>query len=441
MATVSPTIKTLADLQARLGGVSLDRIRFRPPPGSATVQDVLDVKAREGILCELVDGVLLAKAVGFPEAGLAAFLLVQLDQLVRSRNLGIVTGPDGTVELMAGLERIPDVAFTRWDRLPGRPYPAMLIPRLAPNLAVEVLSRNNIPKEMAAKRQDYFTAGVKLVWEVDPQARTVVVYTAVTQGPTFIAADTLDGSAVLPGFTLALLDLFAELDRHGRMQTITGSLHKGRSRRVWQNGTRLPRDNQGIWRSAIMPTAARPNKAAMWLALACLGLVPLSPAHAQEPRLRATLNGHINHVLSVAFSPDGKQLASVSADARIKFWDVAGGNNTVTLMSQFKPVASLAFSPDGKTLAAGCWDSTITLWDVASRQQKATFKGHATIVTSMAFRPNGRTLASGSWDTMVKLWDITAARTGTGERVGPRKDIHDIGRASPWPARETIGNN
>ncbi len=215
MATVSPTIKTLADLQERLGGVPLDRIRFRPWPGSATVQDLLDVKQREGILCELVEGVLLEKAVGFTEAGLAVFLLELLNTIVRSRNLGIVTGPDGTVELMAGLVRIPDVAFTRWDRLPGRRYPAAPVPRLAPNLAVEVLSRNNTPGEMAAKRQDYFAAGVELVWEIDPQARAVAVYTAVTQGMTLTAIDTLDGGSVLPGFTLALQELFAELDRHG----------------------------------------------------------------------------------------------------------------------------------------------------------------------------------------------------------------------------------
>jgi Uma2 family endonuclease len=215
MATVSASIKTLADLQKRLGSVPLDRIRFRPSPGSATVQDLLDVRQREGILCELVEGVLLEKAVGFTEAGLAVLLLGLIDAFVRSRNLGIVTGPDGTVELMPGLVRIPDVAFTSWGRLPGRRYPTSPVPRLAPNLAVEILSRGNTPGEMAAKRQDYFNAGVELVWEIDPQSRTVAVYTAVTHVTTLTAGDTVDGGSVLPGFTLALQHLFAELDRHG----------------------------------------------------------------------------------------------------------------------------------------------------------------------------------------------------------------------------------
>jgi len=193
----------------------LHRIRIHPSPGTATVQDVLDLEQREGKLFELVEGVLVEKAVGFIESGLAGFLLGVLNAFVLPRNLGIVTGEAGTVELMPGLVRIPDVAFTRWERLPGRRYPTAPIPRLAPNLAVEVLSQSNTPGEMAAKRQDYFTAGVELVWEIDPDLRTVAVYTSTTQVTSLTAADTLEGGSVLPGFTLPLQELFAELDRHG----------------------------------------------------------------------------------------------------------------------------------------------------------------------------------------------------------------------------------
>jgi Uma2 family endonuclease len=215
VATSSSSIKTLADLVKRLGGVPLDRIRFHPSPGTATVQDVIDIHDREGRLCELVEGVLLEKTVGYTESRLAVFLVTLLNTFVLPRNLGIVTGPDGTVELMADLVRIPDAAFTDWDRFPGRRAPAAPIPRLAPNLAVEVLSRSNTPGEMAAKRQDYFAAGVEVVWEIDPRRRTVVVYTSPTASNTRTAADTLDGSPVLPGFTLPLEQLFAELDRQG----------------------------------------------------------------------------------------------------------------------------------------------------------------------------------------------------------------------------------
>src|SRR5437588_10969424 len=198
MSVISPSIKTLADLLDRLGGIPLDRIRFRPFPGTATVQDVIDIQHQEGKLCELVEGVLLEKAVGYNESSLAVFLAGLLNAFVIPRNLGLVTGPDGTVELVADLVRVPDVAFTSRDRLPGRRPPAAPVPRLAPNLAVEVLSRSNPPDEMAAKRRDYFSAGVELVWEIDSRTRTVVVYTSPTESATLGLGDTLDGGTVLP---------------------------------------------------------------------------------------------------------------------------------------------------------------------------------------------------------------------------------------------------
>lgn len=212
---ITRSINTLADLLDRLGGVPLERIRFRPFPGTATVQDVIDIQRQEGKLCELVEGVLLEKAVEYNESSLAVFLAGLLNAFVIPRNLGLVTGPDGTVELMANLVRIPNVAFTSWGCLPGRQRPTEPVPLLAPNLAVEVLSRSNTPGEMAVKRQDYFTAGVELLWEINPSSRTVAVYTSVTNVTTLTAADTLDGGSVLPGFTLPVQDLFAELDRHG----------------------------------------------------------------------------------------------------------------------------------------------------------------------------------------------------------------------------------
>jgi Uma2 family endonuclease len=211
----SSSIKTLADLFKRLGGVPANRIRFHPFPGTATVQDVIDVEQQEGKRCELVAGVLLEKAVGYTESILAGVVLELLNAFVRRRNLGFVTGEAGTVELMPDLVRIPDVAFTTWNRMPGRKLPAEPIPCLAPNLIAEVLRRGNTPGEMAAKRQDYFTVGVQLVWEIDPAARTVAVYTAADQATTLGEADTLDGGAVLPGFTLSVKELFAELDRQG----------------------------------------------------------------------------------------------------------------------------------------------------------------------------------------------------------------------------------
>jgi Uma2 family endonuclease len=216
VSTSTVTIETLADLLEQLGGIAPDRVRFRPAPGTATEEDVLAIRhSPERRLCELVDGVLVEKAMGFRESYLAGILITILWAFVRPRNLGIVTGADGMMRLFPGLVRIPDVAFLSWNRLPNRRVPTEPLPDLAPDLAVEVLSLGNTPGEMARKRQDYFAAGVHLVWQVDPSTRTVEVFTAPDQSTILHETHRLDGGTVLPGFTLPLQELFAALDLQG----------------------------------------------------------------------------------------------------------------------------------------------------------------------------------------------------------------------------------
>ena len=214
MTPPAASIETLADLLVRLGGVPLHRIRFHPHPGTAVEKDVLEA-GEKGLICELVDGVLVEKAMGYSESLLAAFLIEVLNGFVRPHNLGHVTAPDATFRLFPGLVRIPDVAFTSWDRMPDRRRPTAPVPDLAPALAVEVLSASNTPSEMRRKRQDYFNSSVGQVWLADPVKRIVDVYTSETDSTRLTEADTLDGGAVLPGFRLPLRDWFAELDRHG----------------------------------------------------------------------------------------------------------------------------------------------------------------------------------------------------------------------------------
>lgn len=208
-------LRTLADLLNRLGQVPLERIRFQPPPGTATEHDVLEIAAREHRLCELVDGVLVEKPMGYEESILATYIASMLGNFVRSGNLGQVSGEAGMVRLFPGLIRIPDVAFASWDRFPQRRLTGEPIPDLAPDLAVEVLSRSNTAAEMAIKVDEYFTAGVRQVWLVDPKARTVTVFAAADDSITLSEQDYLDGGSVLSGFTLSLRTLFGELDRHG----------------------------------------------------------------------------------------------------------------------------------------------------------------------------------------------------------------------------------
>jgi Uma2 family endonuclease len=206
-----PTTWTMADLLKHFGGISPRRIRLHPAPGTATEQDVIDIQDHEDRLYELVDGVLVEKIMGFSESYLAVQIIHFLCSYLEQHDLGIVVGADGTVRLMPRLVRIPDVCFVSWKHLPLRRVPADPIPDLAPDLAVEVLSKGNTKREMARKLKDYFLAGVQLVWFVDPAKRTVAVYTAPDEWTVLAEEQTLDGGSVLPGFRLPLRELFAKL--------------------------------------------------------------------------------------------------------------------------------------------------------------------------------------------------------------------------------------
>jgi Uma2 family endonuclease len=207
----SPNILTVGDLLDRLGNVPPGRVRYYPLPGTATESDVIDIEARENRLCELVDGVLVEKAMGFNESYVALLIATALNNFVVPKNLGIVTGEAGMMRLFPGLVRIPDVAFVSRGRLPGGRLSTDPIPSLVPDLAVEVISESNTVNEMTRKRGEYFKAGVALLWFVDPKRRTVSVYTDPENQHVLNEAQTLAGEPVLPGFTLEIKSLFTEL--------------------------------------------------------------------------------------------------------------------------------------------------------------------------------------------------------------------------------------
>lgn len=216
MTTAFADVENFADLLVELGGIDPRRLRFRPAPGHATEKDVLRIEAREDRLFELVDGVLVEKAYGAISSLVATFIgsriLAHLDDL----QLGVVLGADGPLRLRPRLVRIPDVSFISWDQIPGDEFPSQPIPDLYPDLAVEILSDGNTPAEIDRKLHEYFEAGCRLAWIIDPKTKTADVYTSPTDCQHLRASQSLDGGDVLPGFKLPLKELFASTRRRGR---------------------------------------------------------------------------------------------------------------------------------------------------------------------------------------------------------------------------------
>ena len=205
----SATIGTLADLMGGLGRIPLERVRMQPAPGTATEADVLARPDGFKRLLELVDGVLVEKPMGFYESRLAAVLIGFIADYLERRDLGIVLGADATLRLAPGLVRLPDVAFISWDRFPDRKLPPEPIPDVPPDLAVEVLSRGNTRAEMERKLREYFAAGARLVWYLDPETRVVSVYRSPEDVTEVDEDGVLEGGDILPGFSLPVREWFA----------------------------------------------------------------------------------------------------------------------------------------------------------------------------------------------------------------------------------------
>jgi Uma2 family endonuclease len=203
---------TASTVIAHFGEIPIARIRTSPAPGEATESDVVEVHERHDRLCELIDGTLVEKTMGWQEAELAIIIATLLRNYVAVHRLGKVFGPDGMFRLEPGQVRIPDVAFVSKQRFTGRTVSKGAFWELGCDLAVEVISPTNTRREMERKLADYFSAGVQLVWLVYLNPREVVAYASPTKSTTLSDNDVLDGGEVLPGFAVAVADIFAQLD-------------------------------------------------------------------------------------------------------------------------------------------------------------------------------------------------------------------------------------
>ncbi len=203
---IEPPIDTFDALHARLGLVPLSRIRTKPAPGNATEEDLL----RAGKpTCELIDGVLVEKAMGDRESLLAHYIGRRMGDIVDPNDLGVLLGADGYFRLGGKQLRAPDVSFTPWSSFPEEEIPEEAYWSVAPALAVEVLSPDNTVAEMDRKIGEFFAEGTKLFWVIDPVTKSAKVYTSAKRCKELDSSGVLDGGKVLPGFKLSLAELFA----------------------------------------------------------------------------------------------------------------------------------------------------------------------------------------------------------------------------------------
>ena len=149
------------------------------------------------------------------ESILAGVIITEITVFLRSHDLGKALGADGSLKILPGIVKIPDVSFISWARWPKEKLPRRPIPALVPDLVVEVLSDTNTKAEMAAKLVKYFEAGVRLVWYIDPETRAAKSYVSPNDVTEVAADGLLNGGEVLPEFQLSLAWLFSEADRSG----------------------------------------------------------------------------------------------------------------------------------------------------------------------------------------------------------------------------------
>lgn len=185
-----------------------------PPPLPERVytpEDLLTMP--DGFRFELIDGKLVERNMGAEASQVAMKLMIRVGSHVESRKLGKIFGSDCGYQSFPNQPkqvRFADGSFVAKGRLPDERAPRGYM-RIAPDLAIEVVSPHDTAEEVEAKRKEWLAAGVKLLWIIYPEGRSVHVFHASGRSPTLGPNDDLSGEDVLPGFVCKVAELFEEI--------------------------------------------------------------------------------------------------------------------------------------------------------------------------------------------------------------------------------------
>lgn len=161
---------------------------------------------------EIVKGKLKMNPAGFEHESIGARLISALEKFVRENKLGIVCGSSAGYWMKSGNFRSPDVSFVGKERLKGFKRPPKGFFKGAPDLAVEILSPSDTVEGLHEKIVEYFNNGSHLVWVINPEEQIVLIYHTQQPEKLLRKEDNLYGEDIVPGFSLSVSDLFAELD-------------------------------------------------------------------------------------------------------------------------------------------------------------------------------------------------------------------------------------
>lgn len=191
---------TVAEMLDHLG-VPPERVRMRPLPGTATIEDAMRLDAKTDIWCELVHGTLIQRAVGFREAILSVQLLGAVENYLHQHGEpGFLLNGAGPFWIAPGEMRSADLAYFSWERFPGRRLPRTDVLDCTPEWTVDVVKPGNTTKEMARKRCEYFECGVKLVWQFYADEPRLEVFASPDDMKIIGPSEEITAAPVLPGF-------------------------------------------------------------------------------------------------------------------------------------------------------------------------------------------------------------------------------------------------